>query len=213
MRIKLQKVVPDYIQIESQNSSQIWEQSLEFQKGEHVHIIAPSGSGKTSLIHFLYGLRKDYSGQIFYDDKEIKTFTKEEFASIRQNKLSVVFQDLRLFDDLSVKENIDIKRRLSPFHQEGKIKGMANRLGIGSKLDQQLVKCSYGEQQRVAIIRAMMQPFEFLLLDEPFSHLDDENRVKAMQLIKEECEQRGAGIIFADLQAVEIFKSETFFML
>lgn len=208
MEMTLQNVLPNYFPEKNDNLSQIWKQTISFKKGEYVHIFAPSGSGKTSLIHFIYGLRKDYSGQIFLDGKEVKTLTAEEFAAIRQNKLSIVFQDLRLFDELSVKENIDIKRRLSPYHSEDKIEEMVNRLGIGAKLHQQAGKCSYGEQQRVAIIRALMQPFEFLLLDEPFSHLDERNEILALQLIEEECLQRQASIVFADLKSTQVFHSE-----
>ena len=82
---------------------------------------------------------------------------------------------------------------------------MTERLGIGSKLNSKCRTCSYGEQQRVAIIRALLQPFQFLLLDEPFSHLDNNNSIKAMDLMMEEATSRGAAIIFADLERIEFF--------
>ena len=85
---------------------------------------------------------------------------------------------------------------------------MASRLGIESKLHKQCGICSYGEQQRIAIIRALQQPFNFLLLDEPFSHLDEANRIKAMELIEEEAFARKASIILADLKEIAYFKSE-----
>ncbi|MEO6905114.1 MAG: ATP-binding cassette domain-containing protein, partial [Ginsengibacter sp.] len=85
---------------------------------------------------------------------------------------------------------------------------MASRLGIETKLDQLAKTCSYGEQQRIAIIRALMQPFDFLLLDEPYSHLDEANREKAMELIYEECTKRNAAMVFADLKPLEFFKDE-----
>ena len=105
-------------------------------------------------------------------------------------------------------ENIEIKRILNPFHPEEQISVMAQRLGIENKLHQQVKTCSYGEQQRIAIIRALMQPFDFLLLDEPYSHLDEDNRKKAMNLIYEECEKRNAAMIFADLKPLDFFKEE-----
>jgi putative ABC transport system ATP-binding protein len=85
---------------------------------------------------------------------------------------------------------------------------MAARLGIAGKLNKLCKTCSYGEQQRIAIIRALQQPFDFLLLDEPFSHLDDANRKKAMDLMEEESRKRNATIILADLREIEYFKSE-----
>jgi putative ABC transport system ATP-binding protein len=90
---------------------------------------------------------------------------------------------------------------------------MAAALGISGKLDQACGKCSYGEQQRVAIIRALMQPFDFLLLDEPFSHLDDNNAKKAMQLILQESQARHAAIVFADLERVDHFPFTRLFHL
>ncbi|MGN6532182.1 MAG: ATP-binding cassette domain-containing protein [Ginsengibacter sp.] len=208
MQIELRKVTPDYIELEKRNASQIWDQNITINKGEHLHIVAPSGSGKTSLMHFIYGLRKDYSGAVFYDNRDIKSLSVENFSSFRQNKISIIFQDLRLFEDQTVRENIEIKRILDPYHQPEKITEMAQRLGIENKLNQLAKTCSYGEQQRIAIIRALMQPFHFLLLDEPYSHLDEMNRKKAMELIYEECAKRDAAMIFADLKPLDFLQGE-----
>lgn len=208
MQIQLRHLTPDYIEKKNRIASQLWEQEVVISKGVHLHIVAPSGSGKTSLMHFIYGLRKDYSGSVLYDDTDIKKLSTENFSSFRQNKISIIFQDLRLFEDQTVQQNIEIKRILNPYHPAQKITEMAERLGIKNKLDQTAKTCSYGEQQRIAIIRALMQPFDFLLLDEPYSHLDEANRKKAMELIYEECEKRDAAMIFADLKPLELLKNE-----
>jgi putative ABC transport system ATP-binding protein len=208
MQIQLRNLIPDYIEKEKRIASQIWSQDIFINKGEHLHIVAPSGSGKTSLMHFIYGLRKDYSGSVFYDNTDIKKLSTESFSAFRQKRISIIFQDLRLFENETVNENIEIKRILDPYHRSEKIIEMAERLGIENKLDQVAKTCSYGEQQRIAIIRALMQPFEFLLLDEPYSHLDEANRQKAMELIYEECDKREAAMIFADLKPLEFLKDE-----
>ena len=208
MFIQLSQLLPSYFEKDKINGSEIWDKEIVFTKGEHVHIIAPSGSGKTSIIHFIYGLRKDYSGDIFYNKKNITDLSLEQFSSFRKQNISVVFQDLRLFADQTVRENLELKRQLDPYHPPQKIEEMAIRLGIGSKLNSLAKTCSYGEQQRIAIIRSLLQPFDFLLLDEPFSHLDDANRLKAFELIKEECELRNASMIFADLKLLDFFKDD-----
>ena len=208
MQIQLRKITPDFIEQEKRSTSQIWEQNISIIKGEHLHIVAPSGSGKTSLMHFIYGLRKDYSGNILYGDIDIKKLSTESFSTFRRNKISIIFQDLRLFENQTVRENIEIKRILEPYHKPEEIENMAKRLGIENKLNQKIKTCSYGEQQRIAIIRSLMQPFDFLLLDEPFSHLDEVNRKKAMELIYEECGKRNAAMIFADLKPLDFFKEE-----
>jgi ABC-type lipoprotein export system ATPase subunit len=213
MYLQLGRLLPSYFEESRKETSEIWGKELRFDEGERIKIVAPSGSGKTSLMHFLYGIRKEYSGEVCYDNQSIADFNAEDFAGFRKEKLSIVFQDLRLFPEQTVFENIDLKRQLQPFHPPGKINEMAERLGIGNKLNTLCRICSYGEQQRVAIIRSLMQPFDFLLLDEPFSHLDTENSQRAMALMLEEAEQRGAAIIFADLERIDYFPFTRIFHL
>lgn len=208
MQIALQHLSPVFLEKEKIEQSELWNKDLVFNMGEKIQLVAPSGSGKTSFIHFLYGLRNDYTGIIVFDDKNIKHFTAEETAACRSNKLSIVFQDLRLFAEHSAAENINIKKILNPYPAALSVDEMATRLGLTSKLNQAANICSYGEQQRIAIIRALQQPFDFLILDEPFSHLDEANSQKAMLLIEEEARKRNAGIILADLSEVTFFKAD-----
>ncbi len=100
MTITLNSVAPKYISKENWKNSEVWEKNISIHKGEHLHIVAPSGSGKTSLVHFIYGLRKDYSGSVFYDDDDIKNLSVESFSAFRQNKISIIFPDLRLFENI-----------------------------------------------------------------------------------------------------------------
>lgn len=208
MQIRLQNLAPSFFSEEKITGSQIWGKSVTIQKGEHLHVVAPSGSGKTSLTHFLYGIRIDYNGSIFFDNENIVSFTPEKLAMWRANHISIVFQDMRLFTDQTVFQNLEIKRILQPYHPKDKIFEMAEKLGIQTKLDKLCSTCSYGEQQRIAIIRSLLQPFDFLLLDEPFSHLDDGNTEKAMALIEEETAIRNAGIILNDLRIIDHLKAE-----
>jgi putative ABC transport system ATP-binding protein len=213
MYLAIKELLPSYFEQDRKNTSEIWGKDLQFNKGEFIKIVAPSGSGKTSLMHFLYGLRNEYSGSISYNQQNIQMFTAEDFAIQRKDHVSIVFQDLRLFPERTVFENIDIKRQLHPYHPVEKIKEMCERLGIGNKHQSLCKTCSYGEQQRIAIIRALMQPFDFLLLDEPFSHLDENNSQKAMQLMLEEAQSRGAAIVFADLERIDYFPFTRIFHL
>lgn len=213
MTLHLQNILPTYFDASRAGQSEIWGKDLLFSKGEMIKIVAPSGSGKTSLVSFLYGMRGDFNGTIQWGDINIARATIEQKSRLRQASVSIVFQDLRLFPEQTVWQNINIKRQLNPFHPEEKIKEMAARLGMENKLDRLAKTCSYGEQQRVAIIRSLMQPFDYLLLDEPFSHLDTANSQKAMQLMLEEATLRKSSIVFADLERIDYFPFDKIFHL
>ena len=129
----------------------------------------------------------------------------EQLAPLRAGYLSIVFQDLRLFPELTTWENLEIKRTLTNTVTPQYASEMLQRLGIYEKKDSQAKTLSYGEQQRVAIIRSLLQPFDWLLMDEPFSHLDNMNIEKAISLITEVVNMNRAGLILADLERNDYF--------
>ena len=207
MQLQLNQVIPIPLKDKfSLRSSDVWNRDLTLQKGEQVKIKAPSGTGKTTLIHILYKIRMDYSGNIFYGNENTWAITGDSLAKYRQQNISIIFQDLRLFSNLTARENIELNRVMqAPLHEAKVIDEMSDALGITSILDQRAGLCSYGEQQRIAIIRALMQPFDWLLMDEPFSHLDTENTKKAALIIQSECKKRNAGFLLTDLDEDDHF--------
>lgn len=199
--ISLKNVIPIPLQDKlAQRSSQIWNTNICLLQGEWVKIKAPSGSGKTTLVHTLYKLRSDFKGEVQYNGLPLQQLPAEQIALIRQQYISIVFQDLRLLPQLTALENIQLKNILgNTMYNNSDILKMAERLRIKPILQQQANTLSYGEQQRVAIIRALVQPFTWLIMDEPFSHLDINNTKLAAALIAEECTKRKAGFILTDL--------------
>ena len=222
--IELNKVIPLPLLENGLNpASDVFNtEGVLFEKGKNYLITAPSGKGKSTLIHAVYGLRDDYRGSIFFEKKDIRTQSVEDWAVIRQQKLAIVFQDLRLFLNLTARENIGLKRQLTGDDSSSKTQNVINqnlkseirnpvtpsvselenwskRLGIADFLDKTAATLSYGQRQRVAIVRALAQPFDYLLLDEPFSHLDTENMRIATEIIKEACEKQKAGLLLVSL--------------
>jgi putative ABC transport system ATP-binding protein len=122
-----------------------------------------------------------------------------DWTRLRQETFSIVFQNLRLFPQLTGLENILVKNDLTKTRSQQEIEKMAIQLGVFDILNQKAGTMSYGQRQRIAIIRALCQPFSFLLLDEPFSHLDDENIKIACQLIEQVVAENQASILLVSL--------------
>lgn len=216
MQIQIQHLMPIPLKDKLlQRTSGIWNQDVTFSPGSFVKIKAPSGTGKTTLVHYLYHIRYDYTGTVLMDNRPWPAYNKNELAAMRQQQISVIFQDLRLFEQLTAVENIHLKRVMlpNPYCSEEKIQDMAARLNVTHVLQQSSKTLSYGERQRIAIIRALSQPFQWLLMDEPFSHLDEENTRRAAALIAEECKARNAGFILTDLDNDQHFSYDVHYQL
>lgn len=180
--------------------SQIWRQNVQINKGEKVLISAPSGKGKSSLIALLYGLKKNFTGIYQINGRDSRHFSPEDWSETRASVISIVFQDLRLFMDYNGWENLAIKGKLAPsVFDENTIRIMAGHLGIEGLLEKKCGAMSYGERQRLAIIRSLLMPADFLIMDEPFSHLDEENTAKALELINLETSKNNSGVIITSL--------------
>lgn len=179
--------------------SGVYATTCVFEKGKNYLVNAASGKGKSTLLHIIYGMRTDYEGQASIFGNDLRSFKANDWAKCRQAQLSMVFQDLRLFPQLTGLENIQLKNGQTNCVTEAKIREWVNRLGMTPYLDQLAATLSYGQRQRIAILRALCQPFDMLLLDEPFSHLDEENTKLASALIEETCAERQAGIVLVSL--------------
>lgn len=195
--IELNKLLPEpFVGREHKSiNSEVWNKSLSLKRGESFLVKAGSGSGKSSLCSFLYGLRSDYRGLLSFDGNDVSGFAISEWIECRKSSLSLLFQELRLFPELTAFENIELKNRLTSFKKRQEIMDMLEALGVGDKADCQAGKLSLGEQQRVAFVRSLCQPFDFILLDEPVSHLDAENGAIMATLLQQEAKSQGSGII------------------
>lgn len=199
MDIHFRNLIPLPLKDSPRAENSIWKSEFVLKQGEKVCLNAHSGKGKTTFIHILTGIRTDYEGDVIFKSDIARDLSKNAWTSIRKEKISVVFQDLQLFPELTVKENLLLKNELTQTYSEAEIKSMIKRLGIEDKWDSTCKTLSLGQQQRVAIIRSLCQPFNWLIMDEPFSHLDQENAQKALDLINEKVEEHKAGFIITSL--------------
>jgi ABC-type lipoprotein export system ATPase subunit len=214
MTLSIEQLVPIPLKEKLKaQTSDVWLKNFKASSPEYISIQAPSGTGKTTLVHFLYGLRTDFEGNIFWDKKDLSQFSAEEKAVLRATEVSVIFQDMRLFPELSAWENLELKRSITNTVSAEEASEWMQQLGIGDKKNALAQTLSYGEQQRLAIIRSLLQPFSFLLMDEPFSHLDHKNTAIAASLIAQIVQRNNAGLLLADLDENDYFPYHKTYML
>ena len=197
MELVLRHLKPTYMEEAELHPSDIYlREEVVFAPAKRYLIRAQSGRGKTSLLSFLYGERDSYEGTITYDG----VAHPKDLFDYRRHRLSYLFQDLRLFPSLTAKENIQLKNRLTGYFSSQQISELLARVGLAHKQDTPMATLSLGQRQRVAFLRALAQPFEALLLDEPFSHLDEANTHVLCEILNKELSQRGATLLMTALE-------------
>ena len=200
MTIELQNLKPRYMSESEVAGSDIYLQpSVVFERGKKYMVCAKSGHGKTSLLNFIYGSNLNYDGTIDYHESVASPF------DLRLRKLSYLFQDLCLFPELTALENVQIKNNLTCHKSDAEIEAMLDSVLAPEKKFQPLRTLSLGQRQRVAAVRALCQPFEFLLMDEPFSHIDRATSQQVAAMTLREVESQGAALIVSALDAIDLF--------
>ena len=211
--IKFNSVVPQVFSSRTEElHSDIWNTDATFQKGHLYLVEADSGKGKSTFCSYVVGYRHDYTGNVLFDNDNTKKYKVRDWVDMRQHHVSHLFQELRLFPELTAYENVEIKNKITGFKSREQIVKWFDMLGIGDKLDAKIGRMSFGQQQRVAMIRALVQPFDFILADEPISHLDDTNSDIMAEIMMTEAKAQGAGVIITsigkhmDLNYEKVFK-------
>lgn len=193
--IRLEKMLPRVFVNERIPDSGVWKSDLTLARGDRYLIEAASGGGKSSMCAYIYGSRDDYEGRLFFNGKDVRAFSIAEWQEIRRSHIAYLPQELDLFPELTAWENIQLKNRLTDHMDDSAIEERLRELGIAGRRDYPVGRMSIGQQQRVAIIRSLCQPFDFILLDEPVSHLDEENNRIAASMIMREAERQGAAVV------------------
>lgn len=197
--ISFDKVIPHVFSKQEDLTSQIWNTQSLFEKGKTYLVEAESGKGKSTFCSYILGYRHDYEGVIKFDNNATANNKVSDWIEIRKRHIAFLFQELRLFPELTALENVEIKNSLTHFKEKKEIISWFDRLGIVDKLDSKAGLMSFGQQQRVAMIRALVQPFDFILADEPISHLDDRNSQIMADIMTTEAKRQGAGIIVTSI--------------
>ena len=162
--------------------------SLFIGRGEHLAVIGPSGSGKSSLMNILGGLDRPSSGTYRFDGEDVGSFDDNDLASFRRRRIGFVFQSFQLLPRLSALQNVElpmIYAGMEPRDRRLRAAELLERVGLASRMGHRPTQLSGGQQQRVAIARALANSPDLLLADEPTGALDTQTGQEVLALFKQ----------------------------
>ena len=173
---------------------------IKITKGSKIAISGKSGSGKTTLIHLISGILKPQSGEILFYDKSITDMNDKEIRKHRISNIGFIFQEFELLEYLNVMDNLILPYKINKSlvldaEIEDKAKEIANRIGIGNKLDQHPKQLSGGERQRLAIARALITSPPLIIADEPTGNLDEKTSNIVMDEITDQVSYTNSTLI------------------
>lgn len=192
-------VAKDLVKIYNQKVTALKEVSITINQGEFIVVMGHSGSGKSTLLQMIGLLDLPTSGSLFINSRDVSKLPKNAVADVRQKSLGFVFQAFHLNPQLKAYENVMLPMLINPEYKnkaemEKKAKELIDVVGLSERAEHYPRQLSGGEQQRVAVARALANDPDFILADEPTGNLDSENEVVIFTLLKE-LAQQGKGIM------------------
>lgn len=182
----------------SERSAVLQDVSFEVKKGEFVCVMGPSGSGKTTLLHLLSGLDEPSAGAVELEGEDVTRVSERRRTRLRRDAVGYVFQFFNLMPNLSVRENIGLPVAIAggrPEQHEERLRELAKRLGIESRLNAFPHQLSGGEMQRTSIARALMGEQPLLLCDEPTGNLSQKAGAEVMELLRACVDEEGRAVL------------------
>jgi ABC-type lipoprotein export system ATPase subunit len=162
--------------------------NVDVEEGEFLTIMGPSGAGKSTLLHILGMLDSPSSGEYFFYDKPVHRLSERQLSDLHKNHIGFVFQSYHLIDDLTVYENLEtplLYKKVKGSERKGKIADMLDRFNMVAKKDLFPNQLSGGQQQKVAVARAIIINPKLILADEPTGNLNTKEGTEVMELLKE----------------------------
>lgn len=161
--------------------------NISLEKGTFYGILGPSGSGKSSLLYLLSGLKKPSSGKVTYKGKDINSFNNKELSDIRKNEFAFIFQRHFLINYMTALENVLVPLNSNKSSDVEKASQLLERLGLQNDINKKPYQLSGGQRQRVAIARALINDPNVIFADEITASLDHKNAYEVMDIIKDVC--------------------------
>ncbi|BDX06987.1 ABC transporter ATP-binding protein [Planctobacterium marinum] len=169
--------------------------NLTLEPGESVAVIGPSGCGKSTLLHLIAGLDTADGGDIQLENESILSMSEAQLDNYRKSRIGIVFQQFNLIDCLSVQDNILLPARLKNNLDLDYFKTITALLGVTPLLHKKPFQTSGGEQQRIAVARALIHKPQLVLADEPTGNLDEKNSLMVGKLLFDACQKLNTSLI------------------
>jgi putative ABC transport system ATP-binding protein len=163
--------------------------------GEHAALAGGSGSGKTTLLHIIAGVLRADSGSVSVDDTELTALSESARDAWRARCLGYVFQTFNLLQGYTALENVLLGMAFGNGMDRGRAQELLERLGLADRMHHRPRQLSIGQQQRVAVARALANAPVLVLADEPTGNLDAANAGDALRLLRESCDEEGAALL------------------
>ena len=194
--LQLENIQKSYRQPDGQTVQILDVPEYSLQSGEQAVMIGPSGCGKTTLLHIIAGITKADSGKVMLDDVELTRYSEAARDLIRADKLGYVFQTFNLLAGFSALENVMLGMTFGPGKTDrARARQLLERVGLSHRLGNKPNALSVGEQQRVAVARALASRPSVLLADEPTANVDPGNQQQIVDLIRETCREEGISLL------------------
>ena len=172
--------------------------NLKIERGDFIAIMGPSGSGKTTLINIIGGLDRPTDGTVILDGNDLNEMNETALTQLRCRKIGFVFQSYNLIPILTALENVELPTVAAKVSSdEGRSRALAilEQVGLGDRLNHRPLELSGGEQQRVAVARALVNSPSIVLADEPTGNLDSETGLQLINLIRKLNKESGVTFI------------------
>ncbi|SEB35779.1 putative ABC transport system ATP-binding protein [Tenacibaculum sp. MAR_2009_124] len=178
---------------------------------EHLLILGPSGVGKTTLLYLMAGLLQPQKGNVFIDEIDLKSLSRQQLDTFRGTHVGLIFQQYHFVNSLNVSENLKLRQSFpKKINDKKRTMELAERLGLAEHLTKKVSNLSQGQQQRLAIALGIIHQPKVIFADEPTSNLDDANCDRVIELLKEEAtiSKSSLVIITHDFRVKSHFKNQ-----
>ncbi len=193
--LQLRKLVKSYVDPEGQRSVVVDVAGFEMNAGEHVALSGESGTGKTTLLHMIAGIVRPDSGSVEFDGQDLSQLGESGRDRVRATGMGTIFQTFNLLQGFTCLENVLLGMHFGHGANRDRARTLLSRVGLESRLHHYPRQLSTGQQQRVAVARALAGKPKLVLADEPTGNLDHANSLEALRLIREVCGENNASLL------------------